>query len=998
MTDLPPPAPRIETDAKQPYWKRVSLVWAIPLVALIVAAAVTYRTYASRGPVISVHFTNAAGIVIGQTPLRYRDVRIGQVEDISFGPGLDDVLVHVRLDRDIASYLTEEAVIWIVQPEITAQGISGLRTVVSGTYLAAQLPDEPGEQVTELTGLERAPLTPIDQPGLRVTLRTALASSISLGSPVLYKGIEVGQVEDLELSSNGRTIIYTAFIREPYNNLITDGTRFWDASGFNFTLDTSGASLNVDSLAALLRGGVTFDTVFEGGSAVTQDRGFRLYPNPETARSSLFDTLERAPVTVSAVFPGSVSGLRVGAQVSYRGIPVGTVTSLSARLAGEEGHRTVELIAAFEIEPGRLGLPAGSDTSITLDLLAELVADNGLRAQLSAPSILSGAQNIELTEVPDAVAAVLDTNVQPFPRIPTVETDASGLAETAEGLMTRIDELPIEAVLNAATQALTAVTSLLNDPELREIPAGANGAIADLRDLLQSDGITQAPDELLAGLTALRGLLEDAQQAALIEAFSTAVADISTLAGTLNQTAEEITPELESTLIATEAFLTSTQEVLDDPSTRAIPMRAEALLAEVQAIVSDPALQAAPETLQTALAQAEAILNEFRDADIATRLATALDEGASAATGIADLTTGAADLPDTLAAVIKEVDELTNTATAFLSDPEVTAAPAELTGLLRSAREILDDEATRALPEETLAGIATINRTLAAIEEADIATLLDETLTSATQAAARLAEIAEAAEPVPGALNDLIANADSILTDPGTQALPKQATAALSALRTLLEDPETQALPADIGAGLRSARILLDDLIAAELGQRLQDALADAGRAAASVAEASDGVPDLIARIDAVVKDAEQVELDVLARTAQDLLRSADDILSAPGAEDLPASLNGALNEVRVTLAELRGVGVAQGLGDTLSTAERAAEAIRLAALDVPGLLSRLDALTSQAGTTIAAYNEDSLLNEEAIRAIREFRDTARAITALVRQIERNPNSLLTGR
>jgi len=164
------------------------------------------------------------------------------------------------------------------------------------------------------------------------------------------------------------------------------------------------------------------------------------------------------------------------------------------------------------------------------------------------------------------------------------------------------------------------------------------------------------------------------------------------------------------------------------------------------------------------------------------------------------------------------------------------------------------------------------------------------------------------------------------------------------------------------------------------------------------VAEASDGVPDLIARIDAVVMDAEQVELDVLARTAQDLLRSADDILSAPGAEDLPASLNGALNEVRVTLAELRGVGVAQGLGDTLSTAERAAEAIRLAALDVPALLSRLDALTSQAGTTIAAYNEDSLLNEEAIRAIREFRDTARAITALVRQIERNPNSLLTGR
>ena len=999
MSDRPDaPSPRIESDAPAPWWRSVSLVWAIPLAALIVAAVVTVQTFTARGPMLIVSFENAAGVVAGQTPVRYRDVTIGTVEDVSFGTGLEDVRVHIRLDEAIASYVTEEAIFWIVRPQVTAQGISGLSTVIGGPYISASLPDSPGRTATRLTGSESAPLTPLDAPGLRITLRTALASSITLGSPVLYKGIEVGQVEDLDLSGDGRTLIFTAFVREPYNNLITDGTRFWDASGFSFSLDGRGATLDVDSLAALLRGGVSFDTVFEGGALVTEDRGFRLYPDAEEARGSLFDTLERAPVTVSAVFAGSVSGLRVGAPVTFRGIPVGVVTSLSARLAELDGRREVELVAAFEIEPGRLGLPAGSSREVTLDLLAELVAEGGMRAQLGSPSILTGAQRIELAELPGADPAVLDRTQAPFPRIPSVDTPQTGLAETAEGLISRIDELPIEAVLTAATQALNAVTTLLSDPELRGIPAEANGAIADLRSILQSDGVTQAPGELLAGLTALRGLLEEAQEAALVEAFATAVTDVATLSRTLDQTTTDIAPALSETLASAAAFADAAQVLLADEATRALPAQAEALLADLRAVTSDPDLQDAPEALARALQQAEAILNEFRGEEIARRLGDALDNGAAAAGNISELAADAADLPATLTALIDEVDALTGTAQALFADPDLAAAPAELTGLLRSARAILDDEATRALPAEALQGLAALNTTLAAIEEAGVANLLAQSLTSAREAADRLAGVAEASEGVPGALEGLLGSADALISDPDTRRLTGEATATLAALRVLLEDPQTQAIPAELAGGVRSARVLLDDLIAAELGERLQVALADAGRAAAAVAEASEGVPDLVARIDAVVADAEAVALDDLARQAQDVLASADAILAAPGARELPASLNSALGEVRVTLEELRGAGVARGLGDTLSATERAAEAIRLAALDVPALLRRLDAVTAQAGVTIAAYGEGSLVNDEALRAIREFRDTARAITALVRQIERNPNSLLVGR
>ena len=68
--------PAVETP-KEESSRRISAVWLVPLLALIIALVVAWRTYADRGPLIEIVFDNAAGIEAGQTTLRFRDVNVG---------------------------------------------------------------------------------------------------------------------------------------------------------------------------------------------------------------------------------------------------------------------------------------------------------------------------------------------------------------------------------------------------------------------------------------------------------------------------------------------------------------------------------------------------------------------------------------------------------------------------------------------------------------------------------------------------------------------------------------------------------------------------------------------------------------------------------------------------------------------------------------------------------------------------------------------------------
>ncbi|MDP5346795.1 MAG: MlaD family protein, partial [Paracoccaceae bacterium] len=167
----PTPAQMRIDPPKRSFWRNLSLVWLVPILALIVSLGIAWQTYAARGVTIEISFLNASGVRPGETTIRYRDVVIGTVEDVRFTPDLARVLVRAAIDRDLADTLPADAQFWVVQPEVSARGITGLSTVLSGVYIEASFTPAPDSDARAFAGMDSAPLIREGQRGTRITLR-----------------------------------------------------------------------------------------------------------------------------------------------------------------------------------------------------------------------------------------------------------------------------------------------------------------------------------------------------------------------------------------------------------------------------------------------------------------------------------------------------------------------------------------------------------------------------------------------------------------------------------------------------------------------------------------------------------------------------------------------------------------------------------------------------------------------------------------------------------
>jgi len=170
----------------------------------------------------------------------------------------DGVEVHVVLDRQVKSMLSENAQFWVVRPRIGRGGISGLGTLASGSYIEFVAGDS-AIDADAFVGLEEAPITAKGIPGVRLNLISETGDSLSIGEPVLYRGFEVGQVERSTFDIGNRQVHYQIFVKSPYSELLTKNTYFWNSSGIDFSATAQGVNVNIGSLESIISGGVTFD-------------------------------------------------------------------------------------------------------------------------------------------------------------------------------------------------------------------------------------------------------------------------------------------------------------------------------------------------------------------------------------------------------------------------------------------------------------------------------------------------------------------------------------------------------------------------------------------------------------------------------------------------------------------------------------------------------------------------------------------------------------------
>ncbi|MEL7178902.1 MAG: MlaD family protein [Pseudomonadota bacterium] len=622
------PAPFDVRPVKRRIWQRLSLVWLVPLFALGISLWAAWQSYADRGTLITISFENAAGITSGETTIKYRDVTIGEVEDVEFSDGLTDVLVHARVDKTVAPFLDDDAQFWVVRPDVSVRGITGLETVLSGVFIEGNWDTEADVAQTQFTGLEQPNLTRASQRGTRVVLRADDGGSIAAGAPILHKGIEVGYLEKPELSFNGRQVVVNAFIESPYDRRITSSTRFWDTSGFSVSFGAGGVSLDVSSLASVIEGGIAFDTVVSGGNPINDGHRFDIFPSEEAARDSLFTDPNAEVLEVAVLFEQSVSGLAVGSEVRFQGIRIGEVSDLNAIVVGEGDNAQVRLQAVLAVEPSRLGMGPDATADDALELLSDFVT-RGLRARMVTANILAGTLYVELVEVADALPAIMNLTSGDFPVIPTTASDISDVAATAEGLLARINALPVEELMDGAIDMMDSFERLANDEYTRAAPAALVTLLDESRELINSDDIQAIPRDLRDVIGDLDGLISEASETGLIADFDAAIetaAQVATNIEVATQNLPQITANIEeltarANALELEALVASATESLNaidaflgTEDAVAFPGEANAALATMRALLDDVREGGAVANVNAALASANEAARAIEEA------------------------------------------------------------------------------------------------------------------------------------------------------------------------------------------------------------------------------------------------------------------------------------------------------------------------------------------------------------------------------------------------
>jgi paraquat-inducible protein B len=505
--------------------QKPSIVWLIPLVALFIGVWLVYKTYSEKGPTITITFETASGLEVGKTRVKYRDVDLGTVNSVDFNKDLSRVVVTAEMRKDIAKQLREGTTFWVVEPQLTASGVSGLSTLVSGTYI--EMRPGPGKERRDFIGLSHPPVLTVDVPGTTYKLQAPTVGSVSAGSGIYYRGIHVGSVLGYSLNEDQSGVTFTVFIAAPHDKLVRDQSRFWNASGIDLSLTSSGMNVRTESLQSVLTGGIAFDTdrKYSDTAQSPEGREFKLYASFSRAEEAGFH-LRR---TFLIYFKDdSLGGLDVGAPVLFRGIKIGQVSGVRIVMDPKTGE--VEVPVTVEIEPERLnfssavGLTEAQLEALHYKYLKDWVK-KGLRAQLQSGSLLTGQQVVALKFFPKAAPAELDTRGE-IPILPSEPSQLKELSAQAGEFMAKLSQLPLKELAADLRDTIQSTDKLINSKSVKE-------AVYSLKD------VGRLLDSLKATSDTARNALVKAES--VMSGADRLIGDDSQLRHSLTQLIKELT-------------------------------------------------------------------------------------------------------------------------------------------------------------------------------------------------------------------------------------------------------------------------------------------------------------------------------------------------------------------------------------------------------------------------------------------------------------------------
>jgi len=512
-----------ENKASVSRGRKFSGVWIIPLLAVAIGAWMVIHTALTEGPTITIDFKTAEGLEAGKTKIRILSHQIGLVEAVVLKPDVSGVTATVKLEPEAKSLLREDTRFWVVRARVGAGGVSGLGTLLSGAYIE-MAPGSATAKREAFVGLEEPPATPVDAPGIRLTLFSDQAGSIGTGNPVLYRGYKVGRVEAMEFDAKRKQVRYEIFIDAPFHELVHSGTRFWDTSGISVSASADGIKVKTGSVETILLGGVGFSTPpgMPAGNPVANQAEFTLFGSYEDILKHPYK--HRTHYVVS--FRQSLRGLEPGAPVEYRGIPVGRVERILIKEVShhEEMGHDYPIPVLISLEPGRMQIPDSEESVASLRSSIEIGVRNGIRATLQTGNLLTGQKLIGVDYYPDEEPAELGS-FEKYATIPTVETGVELLQTQASALLKKLNALPLEETVASATKAMTGADDAL---------VSLKATLASADDMIKGADTKALSGELTATLQKMRFVLDGFSRNA--ELYKNLNASLRSLDSTLNNT------------------------------------------------------------------------------------------------------------------------------------------------------------------------------------------------------------------------------------------------------------------------------------------------------------------------------------------------------------------------------------------------------------------------------------------------------------------------------
>jgi len=486
MSDEFPPQQRVPDPAfptAHVKHRRFSPIWLIPIVAALIALYLTWHDYQQHGPLITVTFKTAQGLVAGQTQVRYKNVALGTLESVHLDKDLSQVTANIRMTAAAKPLLTDNALFWVVKPELNTFNPSDLETLVSGSYIQVEPGAEGGDAQTHFTGLETPPADRSDEAGRIFVLKADSLGAVNIGSPVYFRDINVGQVLGYDIGNGFEPISINVFVRDPYAQYVRGHSRFWNASGLSLALGPNGLHLETHSLRAVLAGGIAFYTPPEGQNEVPADADsiFTLFNTEAEAENSIH--LVHVPYV--AYFQSSVKDLTPGAPVMIYGLKVGEVTGVSLLFEPEKADPKVRV--SFDIQPD---LAFGKDRPDAADALRKL-AEQGMRVKMESSNLLTGQKMLVLEFSPGAepVQVAKEGDITVLPATGSADNVMDGLTD----VVNKLNNIPFDDIGQNLDHLLKSADKTVSGQDMQQAVHNLSIAMANAAELTRNANTNMTP-------------------------------------------------------------------------------------------------------------------------------------------------------------------------------------------------------------------------------------------------------------------------------------------------------------------------------------------------------------------------------------------------------------------------------------------------------------------------------------------------------------------------